>query len=229
MPSMSILSRKFVLVLLAATALSPRLILAQSAEIVEVTKQDFLALPRVVSTSLSTFGVQLGMTREQTMAALTLFSAQVKVRSVDEDLKQWSETIAKFGNTFGESPEQARTKFEAQRLFKIEVEDIADNGVLASISFERGIVSEIDWSAMRDFLVGKARELFIPEVYLPDSDLRLQLLGREDSMRQGVSPLGGEPSYTFLYEKEGLRLKGATCCGGIHFMTVILVAPSRAR
>src|SRR5664279_5571331 len=42
----------------------------QKEQVVEVTEQDFTALPKIVSTSLSTFGVRLGMNEDEAIAAL---------------------------------------------------------------------------------------------------------------------------------------------------------------
>jgi hypothetical protein len=53
-------------------------------QVVEVTKVDFLTLPKLVSTSLSTFGVSLGMTRQEANEALKNSCPQCSVKAGDD-------------------------------------------------------------------------------------------------------------------------------------------------
>src|SRR5208283_3726629 len=122
MSFISVSDQRITLLLLIATALSPRFTHAQSPLVVEVTKQDFLALPKIVSTKLSTFGIQLGMTREQADASLIAFSAQAKVRSVDKDLRRWAEMETDFPTDrfiWSESREQVRARLEAEHVGRL--------------------------------------------------------------------------------------------------------------
>jgi hypothetical protein len=52
----------------------------QKQQVVEVTKVDFLTMPKGVSTSLSTFGVSLGMTRQEAFQALKSFCLQCSIQ-----------------------------------------------------------------------------------------------------------------------------------------------------
>ena len=51
---------------------------------VEVTKEDFLALPKIVSTNLSTFGVRLGMKEEDALKALSTHCSQCSAKEGSE-------------------------------------------------------------------------------------------------------------------------------------------------
>jgi hypothetical protein len=231
MQLVSTLTKRWVLIFLISATLLPHLTQAQGPQAIEVTKQDFLTQPKIVSSNLATFGVQLGMSRESAITALQAFSSQIRVRSVDEDLKVWDENELVRGP--GESREQARDRFEAEHLVKIEIENIVTGYVIVRTYFEIGVVSKIEWDeAMCDYIAGKSVELLKPEFYTQDSELRLQLLGREDSVHQGVEVLFGGPTFTFIYEKEGLRLMETILLypKGRKFMyTVTLVNPSKSR
>jgi hypothetical protein len=152
---------------------------AQEQQDVEVTKQDFVGLPRIVSTSLSTFGVRLGMSREETLKALERFYPQVSSK-----------------------PDKYKTD-------EVDVTMQSDDWPAVWIHFEQGEIDRIEWGPkMEKHLAGRSHMLLTPAAFTKDSPLRLELLGREDNATPDLDGTSGVSvdTQTFVYGKEGLRL-----------------------
>jgi hypothetical protein len=188
---------------------TPSVAQSQKQQFVEVTKEDFLNMPQIVSTSLSTFGVRLGMTRQESLEALKSFCPQCSIKN---DAKS--------------------TEIE------ITVQN-TDNVPAFSIHFEQGDIDQVQWlNSMVQYLAGQSRKLLTPAAFTKDSALRLELLGREDNATRsiddttGTSLTSGEE--TFVYGKEGLRLEIYVVTSPLlqkplTALRVYLVRPARVR
>ena len=77
-------------------ASSPAVSSESRSDYVEVTKEDFVALPKITSTQLLSFGVRLGMSRNEALKALQDFTSQVVARPNKEgdiDVIAGSDTV----------------------------------------------------------------------------------------------------------------------------------------
>lgn len=152
----------------------------EERKVVEVTKEDFLSLPKILSTSLSTFGVRLGMTRQEAIEALESFCSQCSIKT-DSDTGEITVTV----------------------------QDDDTPAVLIR-SGEGGIVRVEWTQRMEKYLAGQSHKLLTPAVFSKDSALRLELLGHEDTVTQEVWDVDGSmgtiTTAAFVYGNEGLRL-----------------------
>jgi len=122
-----------------------------------------------------------------------------------------SSGLAVFGVTLGDSVESAKVKFEQAGL-KIKARQLAgsfsvyENGdeLLALDSQGERITLIALFSKMAKHLAGESALLLDPDIVLPDSALRLRLLGREDSRSDERNSIGH--TVTCSYDKEGIRL-----------------------
>ena len=192
-----------VTVMCAALHAEPQVAQVQDDAIVEVTAQDFVTLPKIVSTQLSTFGIRFGMNGAEVAAALGKHCPKCSLKR-------------------GQSGEDLII-FEGDEL------------PAAAVKYSEDLVERIRWmSNMRNHLMGQSKELLTPEAYTPDSPVRLELLGREDTYTPVTesNSVGATSTQTFVYAKEGLQLelfKTNIMGNAYSVMSVKLTKPARIR
>ncbi len=151
---------------------------------VEVTREDFTACEKIDSMHVTTFGVGLGQSMDEMLAALRPY-----------------ETRFRLSQKAKASPETGEVG--------VEIED-STGALLALVAFRDGSVARIEWYTMMGrYLAGASARLLRTEFGDADSELRISLLGREDDVK--ISSERGMAfdmsTFTFFYDSEGMRIK----------------------
>jgi len=172
----------------------------QKQQALEVTKEDFLTMPKIVSTSLSTFGVCLGMTLQEAIEALKSFCPQCSAKA-DTDDGGFDITVQ------NDDVLAVSVHFEDGQVDKVEW-------------FPR----------MEKYLAGQSHKLLTPAAFTKDSALRLELLGREDNATSEVSDMSITQSFVYGKEGLRLRTKVAKISGQTFTnMVITLTKPAKVR
>lgn len=159
---------------------------------------------------------------------------EVTVHDVTELAELRSTELCTLGVALGDAEERMRSS-SAERGWQLAVDprlgcctaSIAGEPV-ALFEVKGGRVERVVWyAALAKYLAGRAAKLLDADVGLPDSPVRLSLLGREDRHTLEHSAYLPDDA-TYSYDREGIRIV-YFADGETRVLTLQLVTPAKMR